>query len=185
MKPGADIRICNVVSTFKLDRRMDLSSIHQAYPDISIWEDRVFMRLVIILRLKRPKMSLLVYETGKAICSGAESVKDALESGKILIKMLRRAGIPADLSEPPVVNNIVAVGSYERSIDLEALAMSLEGVEYEPEQFPGASMSIENPRTTFLIFPTGKIVSLGCKNEQEVLEGLKALYRILNQWQPD
>ena len=143
------------------------------------------MRLVIILRLKRPKMSLLIYETGKVICSGAESVKDAPDSGRVLLTMLSRARIAASLSEAPVVNNIVAVASYGRSLDLDALAMSLEGIEYEPEQFPGACMSIENPRATFLIFPTGKIVSLGCRNEQQVLDGLKALYGILEQWQPE
>jgi len=132
-----DFQICNVVSSFKLDRRMDLSKIFQAYKSISIWNDQVFRKFVLIMRIPRPKMSLLIYETGKVICSGAKSREHALRSSDILIEMLQKKGIEVKILCPPEIHNMVAVASYGRDLNLDILALSFEEVEYEPEQFPG------------------------------------------------
>ncbi len=180
-----ELRICNVVASFRLDRRMKLSRIYQVYGSISVWEDRVFRKKVLVIRIVDPKMSLLIYETGKVICTGAMSLKDALQSGDLLVSMLREKGICVGLKDPPVVYNIVAVASYSREVDLDALVMSLEGVEYEPEQFPGASLCLRDfmpdLKASFLVFRTGRVVCLGCTDEEEVLDAVSKLFDILDK----
>ena len=54
--------------------------------------------------------------------------------------------------------NIVATASLERAIPLVKLAEALPNTEYNPEQFPGLVMRIKDPKTSALIFSSGKIV---------------------------
>ena len=60
--------------------------------------------------------------------------------------------------------NIVATASLERAIPLVKLAEALPNTEYNPEQFPGLVMRIKDPKTSALIFSSGKIVCTGAKS---------------------
>ena len=71
------------------------------------------------------------------------------------------------------VTNIVATVSLDREINLDKLVRIVDGVDYEPEQFPGAILRIKNPKTTFLIFTTGKCVATGAKSVKELEQAIK------------
>ena len=66
--------------------------------------------------------------------------------------------------------NIVGTSKIGEVFDLHSLAMSLEGAEYEPEQFPGLVYKLGgktgSDRATFLLFSNGKIVCTGTKSEE-------------------
>jgi transcription initiation factor TFIID TATA-box-binding protein len=62
------------------------------------------------------------------------------------------------------IQNIVAKADLGVKINLNKLASSLEIIEYDPESFPGLTLKLKDPKATFLIFGTGKIVITGCKN---------------------
>jgi transcription initiation factor TFIID TATA-box-binding protein len=51
---------------------------------------------------------------------------------------------------------------------LEEIAMSLEEVEYEPEQFPGLVYRMKSPRTAFLLFGSGKIICTGGRSLEDI-----------------
>jgi transcription initiation factor TFIID TATA-box-binding protein len=54
-------------------------------------------------------------------------------------------------------------------LNLNVLAMRLNNIEYEPEQFPGLVYKLMTPvKATFLLFSNGKIVCTGTKSEEEV-----------------
>jgi transcription initiation factor TFIID TATA-box-binding protein len=61
------------------------------------------------------------------------------------------------------VNNIVATVKVEISekFDLVKIARKLTDAEYFPERFPGLILRQKDPRATFLIFSTGKMVITG------------------------
>ncbi len=59
------------------------------------------------------------------------------------------------------IENVVASTSLGVPVKLEKLVANLDGVEYEPEQFPGLVYRIDDPRVTFLLFGSGKIICTG------------------------
>ena len=68
--------------------------------------------------------------------------------------------------------NIVGTSKIGDNFDLNLLAMSLEGAEYEPEQFPGLVYRIKEPKAAFLIFKSGKVVCTGTKYPEEAQAAL-------------
>jgi transcription initiation factor TFIID TATA-box-binding protein len=80
--------------------------------------------------------------------------------------------------EPIVkVENIVASAALKHGIELNAVVRAFPEVEYRPEQFPGLIFRLKKPKTTNLIFGSGKIISTGAKSEKEAG---RALGRLLN-----
>jgi transcription initiation factor TFIID TATA-box-binding protein len=67
------------------------------------------------------------------------------------------------MSEITVVN-VVGTAQLSRKLDLNQIALSLDGAEYEPEQFPGLIYRIEQPKSAFLIFKSGKAVCTGTRS---------------------
>jgi transcription initiation factor TFIID TATA-box-binding protein len=66
------------------------------------------------------------------------------------------------------IENVVASTSLGVPIKLEKLVDNLDGVEYEPEQFPGLVYRIDDPRVTFLLFGSGKIICIGGRSINDV-----------------
>jgi transcription initiation factor TFIID TATA-box-binding protein len=53
-------------------------------------------------------------------------------------------------------------------LDLPALAISLEGADYDPEQFPGLIYRMKDPKAATLLFHSGKVVCTGAKSREQV-----------------
>ena len=66
------------------------------------------------------------------------------------------------------IENVVASTSLGIELDLPALAISLDGSEYEPEQFPGLIYRMKEPKTATLLFRSGKVVCTGAKSLDQV-----------------
>ena len=58
----------------------------------------------------------------------------------------------------------------EEKLDLVSIIQKLPDAEYNPERFPGMIMRIEEPRATFLIFSTGKMVMTGLRKASDAEE---------------
>lgn len=66
------------------------------------------------------------------------------------------------------IENVVASTSLGEELNLQAIALALEGAEYEPEQFPGLIYRLKEPKTATLLFRSGKVVCTGAKNLNDV-----------------
>lgn len=66
------------------------------------------------------------------------------------------------------VENIVASTALGVVVPLEKVVSKLEGMEYEPEQFPGIVYRLQKPKAAALIFGSGKIVCTGARNVEDV-----------------
>ncbi|MEM5836494.1 MAG: TATA-box-binding protein [Candidatus Aenigmatarchaeota archaeon] len=66
------------------------------------------------------------------------------------------------------IENIVASASLNVEVPLEKIVSKLEGMEYEPEQFPGLVYRMDKPKAAALIFSSGKIVCTGARSIQDV-----------------
>ena len=65
------------------------------------------------------------------------------------------------------IENVVATATLNQNIDLNSIVRIFPGVEYRPEQFPGLVYRLRKPKTTTLIFSSGKMVCTGAKSESQ------------------
>jgi len=176
-----EIRIQNVVASASFKHGIDLDAIVKAFPDVE-YRPHVFPGLP--FRLKRPKTCALIFNSGRMVCTGAKSEKEARRAIMKVARELRAAGIIITGKPEIQITNIVASGSLSTPIDLEALCERASmggGLIYEPEQFPAVIYRMESPRVVFLLFSTGKIVCVGAKKEKDVYEAVENLRRRLNE----
>jgi transcription initiation factor TFIID TATA-box-binding protein len=52
------------------------------------------------------------------------------------------------------------------NLDLRMIALYCRNAEYNPRRFSGVIMRLREPKTTALIFASGKIICLGAKSEE-------------------
>jgi len=177
-KVEATIRIENVVASATLKQRVDLNAVVKGYPGVE-YRPEQFPGLV--FRLKRPKTATLIFNSGKMVCTGAKSEKEARRAVMRVIKELKKSGIII-ISKPELkIQNIVASASLGGMIDLEKAAYSLEKTMYEPEQFPGLIYRMAVPKVVILLFASGKLVCTGAKREQDVYEAVSKLHKELEK----
>ncbi|KAK5968163.1 BMA-TBP-1 isoform b [Trichostrongylus colubriformis] len=73
---------------------------------------------------------------------------------------------PIPLEAPyPSIQNIVATVDLGQRVDLKKLTLHSRNTEYNPKRFSAVIMRIREPRTTALIFSSGKMVTTGAKSE--------------------
>jgi len=124
----------------------------------------------LIYRMKEPKTATLLFHSGKVVCTGARSSDQVRLAMNFLTAQLRKLGISID-SEPVItVQNIVASSDLGHKINLNiiAITLGLERVEYEPEQFPGLVYRLDDPKVVLLLFGSGKLVCTGARIPQDV-----------------
>jgi len=138
------IKIQNVVATGSLKHDIDLNAIVKTFPNIE-YRPQLFPGLV--FRLKRPKIATLIFTTGKMVCTGAKSEREARRAIRKIVRELKREGIIITGKPEIKTQNIVASIDLGMSIDVEegiyAIACLGKQVMYEPDQFPGAARGEE------------------------------------------
>jgi transcription initiation factor TFIID TATA-box-binding protein len=116
------------------------------------------------VRLDESGPLVTVYRTGKYIVTGADSETELFDTKDRFLSLLHETGV-LDHSEDDSfgVNNIVCTGDIGYSVDLNQLsiALGLERIEYEPEQFPGLVYRPEDHPCVILLFGSGKCVVTG------------------------
>ncbi len=135
----------------------------------------------LVIRIKEPKTSALIFSSGKVVCTGARSMDKVEESIKKIIKSLEKIGIKITIKPEIKIQNIVASGTVGMDLNLNTLAMKLDNTEYEPEQFPGLVYKLPEAKATFLLFSNGKVVCTGTKSEEEVHIALDKLIENLKK----
>lgn len=163
----------NVVATVTLDikEKIDLNVIARKYADVEYNPER-FPGLV--MRIDKPKATILVFSTGKMVVTGMRRADEAEGVVQKVIKRIKKAKI--EVTNPKIViQNIVASGDLKTNIDLNLAAVVMEFAMYEPEVFPGLIYRMQDPKTVFLIFSTGRIVCTGGKTKEIVAKAVEKL----------
>ena len=173
-----EVQIENIVATVILEHPLDLSLIETKLPDVDYNPDQ-FPGLV--YRLDSPKVTALIFKSGKMVVTGAKSVNQLVFAVKKILKTLINRGIPVYGKPQIQIQNIVASANLGTLIDLEKAAFALPGSMYEPEQFPGLIYRMEKPVVVLLIFSSGKMVITGAKREEEVIKAVNTIYEILKE----
>ncbi len=170
------ISIENVVASATLKQNIDLNAIVRIFPGVE-YRPEQFPGLV--YRLKKPKTATLVFSSGKMVCTGAKSERQATKAVLKVIDDLKRNGIII-VGKPEIqIVNMVASAGLGGYIDLEKSTYSLKRTMYEPEQFPGLIYRMDEPKVVILLFASGKLVCTGAKKENDVETAVKKLKETL------
>ncbi|MGV8162964.1 MAG: TATA-box-binding protein [Candidatus Nanoarchaeia archaeon] len=176
--PHKNITVVNIVVSSSLEHDIPLEKMAATLSNTE-YNPEQFPGLVI--RIKDPKTSALIFSSGNIVCTGARSLEKVDESIKKIIESLEKIGIKIKIKPKINVQNIVASGSIGMDLNLNTLAMKLDNTEYEPEQFPGLVYKLMEAKATFLLFSNGKIVCTGTKSEEMVHKAIDMLLINLNK----
>jgi len=136
----------------------------------------------LIYRLSNPKTATLLFTSGKANCTGAKSIREVETAIEIIAEKLEKTGVDVYKNPEIVIQNMVATSDLGGELNLSevAIALGLENVEYEPEQFPGLVYRIREPKVVMLLFGSGKIVCAGARKIEDVSLAVEKLSKELS-----
>jgi len=117
-----------------------------------------------------------IYRSGKYIIYGLAFLDDIDTAYREFLDLLAPIIDPV-LASPPEVRNIVGMDDFQTEIPLSRIvvALQMEHIEYEPEQFPG--LIYRGDAGTALLFSSGKVILAGFKDLSSMeafASGLKA-----------
>ena len=177
-----EIKIQNIVVSTSLEHDIPLVKLAETLPNTE-YNPEQFPGLV--MRIKDPKTSALIFSSGKVVCTGAKSLTKVRESLQKIIKNLAKIKIRIKVKPKINVQNMVASGDIKMDLNLNSLALKLPNTEYEPEQFPGLVFKLQGTRATFLLFSNGKIVCTGTRSEIALREAVDKLVVVLKKVKKD
>lgn len=79
------------------------------------------------------------------------------------------------------IRNVVASANLHQKIDLNAIMRTFINVKYAPKRFPGLVFPLKSPRTTTLIFSTGKMVCTGAKSVKTAKRAVRKVVKELKE----
>ena len=178
MGSQSNLKVQNIVATTSLGKPISLTKLARVQSNTE-YNPEQFPGLV--LRIKKPKSAVLVFSSGNLVCTGTKSIAQVKEVIEQVIKQIAKIGVKITDKPKITVQNIVASGSIDITLNLNVLALQLENTEYEPEQFPGLVYKLVDPTATFLLFSNGKLVCTGTKNKQQLEESMRQLNKNIKE----
>lgn len=137
----------------------------------------------VVMRIRDPKTTALIFASGKIVCTGAKSEKAAKEATRKYAKIIQKLDFPAKFKDFKI-QNVVASVDLKFPIRLEGLAYGHGAFsQYEPELFPGLVYRMIEPKVVLLIFVSGKVVFTGAKEREHITAAFKNIYPLLRQFQ--
>ena len=130
------------------------------------------------MQCRKPRSVVTLFSDGTVTLTGPKSMDDVEEVVKMIRDRLLVIGVEPEERPEVTVYNTTVSADVGRTLDLKALAKSLENAEYNPKQFPGLIYQTEHPKTVILLFDSGKIVGNGGTLE-ELRQPLETLIKKL------
>lgn len=174
-----NLKIENIVASGVIAESINLENIAEKIRDCEL-NKKKFPGAV--FRMEDPKAAVLIFSSGKIVMTGIRKEEDLDTGLAILMKELNSAGAPT-LKVPDVsITNMVCSYDTEKQINLNRIvvALNLENIEYEPEQFPGLVYRLDDPKIVALLFSSGKVILTGGRNLDDVRAGLDKLEKKLD-----
>jgi transcription initiation factor TFIID TATA-box-binding protein len=154
---------------------LDLQKLSVILPEVTYNPDEA---PALIMQCRKPRSVVTLFSDGTVTLTGPKSMADVEEVVKMIRDRLLVIGVePEERPEVTVCNTTVST-DLGRTLDLKALAKSLENTEYNPKQFPGLIYQTEHPKAVILLFDSGKIVCNGGTLE-EIQQPLETLMKKL------
>lgn len=148
----------------------------------------------LIMRIKDPKTTGLIFPNGKLICLGAKTEEDSKKACKKYAKIIKSLNYPVVFANFRI-QNIVGSCDVKFNIQLRELHNYMifynAKVAYETELFPGLiyhylgnkeEKGEKKANIVFLIFKSGKIVISGAKIREQIYNSFEKVFPVLNKF---
>jgi transcription initiation factor TFIID TATA-box-binding protein len=136
----------------------------------------------VIMRIREPKTTSLIFASGKMVCTGAKSEELSRLAARKYARIIAKLGFPVTFTDFKI-QNIVGSCDVKFPIRLEGLAYDHNFFSsYEPELFPGLIYRMVQPKIVLLIFVSGKIVLTGAKQREEIYTAFEQIYPVLTEF---
>ncbi|CAK7239797.1 MAG: TATA-binding protein (TBP) [Sporothrix thermara] len=169
----------NIVATVNLDCRLDLKTI-ALHARNAEYNPKRFA--AVIMRIRDPKTTALIFASGKMVVTGAKSEDDSKLASRKYARIIQKLGFNAKFTDFKI-QNIVGSCDIKFPIRLEGLASRHHNFSsYEPELFPGLIYRMIKPKIVLLIFVSGKIVLTGAKVREEIYTAFEMIYPVLQDF---
>ena len=176
--PAESLKIENVVASTKLSDSLDLVSLAAQIPGAEYNKKRF---PGVVLRMQEPKIAALVFGSGKVVLTGAKIIPSLAEGLAALVQLMKDLHIEINDNPTYSIQNIVTSADLGSRINLNKIAMSLtlDKIEYEPEQFPGLVYRLDDPKVVVLLFGSGKLIITGGKVSEDAQRAVDKIYQDL------
>ncbi|XP_055300153.1 uncharacterized protein LOC129567362 [Sitodiplosis mosellana] len=169
----------NIVSTVNLNCKLDLKKI-ALHARNAEYNPKRFA--AVIMRIREPRTTALIFSSGKMVCTGAKSEEDSRLAARKYARIIQKLGFTAKFLDFKI-QNMVGSCDVKFPIRLEGLVLTHSKFSsYEPELFPGLIYRMVKPRIVLLIFVSGKVVLTGAKVRQEIYDAFDNIYPILKSF---
>lgn len=166
----------NIVSTVNLGVPLDLKKI-ALHARNAEYNPKRFA--AVIMRIREPRTTALIFSSGKMVCTGAKSEEASRTAARKYARIVQKLGFSAKFTEFKV-QNMVGSCDVKFPIQLEGLCLThTQFSTYEPELFPGLIYRMVKPRVVLLIFVSGKVVITGAKYKKDIDDAFNQIYPIL------
>jgi transcription initiation factor TFIID TATA-box-binding protein len=171
-----NIKIENIVASASLMVKIPLEKIVENMEGTE-YEPEQFPGLV--YRVSDPKAAMLIFSSGKIVCTGARSVADVKKAVTKVARMISSLKIEVPKKYKIEIENIVASAQIPARLNLDKIAFELENSEYEPNQFPGLVYRMTDPKAALLLFSSGKVICTGIRKIEDVEYAMNSLFKKL------
>ncbi|OWA52078.1 TATA-box-binding protein [Hypsibius exemplaris] len=166
----------NIVATINLGCKLDLKKIAQHARNAEYNPKRF---AAVIMRIREPRTTALIFSSGKMVCTGAKSEAESKLAARKYARIIQKLGFDTKFTDFKI-QNMVGSCDVKFNIRLEGLVLQhAQFCSYEPELFPGLIYRMVRPRVVLLIFVSGKVVLTGAKVREEIYEAFESIYPIL------
>ncbi|GMI08822.1 hypothetical protein TrVE_jg6432 [Triparma verrucosa] len=136
----------------------------------------------VVMRLLKPKCTMLLFQSGKCVITGARSVHNASLASRKFGYILSKCGFT-----PPSIDfkvqNMIGTTDVGFPIRLEGIVFNhAKFASYEPELFPGLIYRMLEPKVVLLIFVSGKVVITGAKQDRDLARAMEKIHPVLEEF---
>lgn len=180
-------KIENIVSTAYLNCPLNLREITLKANNAEYNPKRFS---AVIMKIKEPKTTALIFSNGRIVCLGAKTEEDSKKACRKFAKIIKKLGYPVVFKKFKI-QNIVGSCDVKFQISLTKLYFHIikksshnirQVIVYEPEQFPGLIYRMIDPNILLLIFTSGKIILAGGKIREDIYSTFQKIYPLLNKF---
>lgn len=168
------------MASSRIEGKIDVEAMTDLLSGVE-YEPEIFSGL--IYRIKNPKVTLIMFSSGKITSVGSKSEYMAKKAIINTIKELDEMDLIIGSKEMDeiTIENVVGTGEFGFGIDLELVSYYLFDAIYEPEQFPGI---IYRPYESVvcLLFSSGKVVLVGGKSEKQVIKAFHDVEKLIHSY---
>jgi len=171
-----NIKIENIVASTTFNIRLPLEKMVKRLEGTE-YEPQQFPGLV--YRVKDPKAAMLIFSSGKVVCTGGRSIADVRKAIAKIARMIKSLKLDVPKKYKIEIENIVASAQIPAKLNLDKIAFGSEDSEYSPDRFPGLVFRIKEPKATLLLFGSGKVICTGIRKVEDAEYAMNFVFKKL------